>query len=104
MLLNLLEVHEEIEYNNKAGAKKVFSLRNVVVNRRFITFMREDSAMNSYLQDGLLPSSLDKNQRFTRISIARGNIGQDLVVVGDLAQVTSWFNSEDGNKKKTLKG
>ena len=104
MLLNLLEVHEEMAHHNKAEGKKQFTIRNIVVNKRFVTYMREDESMRNYLLDGSLPESLDKQQKFTRISIAIGNIGKDIIVVGDLQQISSWFNHEDSTKRKTLKG
>jgi hypothetical protein len=103
MLLNLLEVYEEVVHTNKAEGQKHYHIRPVVINRRFITFMREDAAMLAYLKEGRLPDTLSKDQKFTRISVARGNIGQDIVVIGELTQVTAWFN-EDEPRKRTLKG
>ena len=103
MLLNLFEVYEEVVHTNKAEGQKLYHMREVVINRRFITFMREDTAMAGYLAEGRLPDTLPKNQKFTRISIARGNIGQDIVVVGDLQHITSLFNHEE-TRKRTLKG
>lgn len=107
MLVRLLEVYEEVVHHNKAEGQKTYHLRDVVINRRFITCMREDSVMQSYLKDGRLPQGLNADQKFTRIALSRGNIGQDIVVVGDLNQVTTLFNEEDligKPSKKTLKG
>lgn len=104
MLLNLIEVHEEVIHHNKAEGKKYYHLREVVINKHFITFMREDTVTQGYLQEGRLPEGLKKDQKFTRISIARGNIGQDITVVGDLQHITNLFNVEDTSKRKTLKG
>lgn len=104
MLLNLIEVFDEVIHHNKAEGKKYYHLREVVINKRFITFMREDTVMHAYLQEGRLPEGLNKDQKFTRISVARGNIGQDITVVGDLQHITSLFNHEDTSKRKTLKG
>ena len=103
MLLNLIEVYEEVIHTNKAEGQKHYHLRPVVINRRFITFMREDPAMGAYLREGRLPETLSKDQRFTRISVARGNIGQDIIVLGDLQHVTNLFNQDDV-RKRTLKG
>lgn len=103
MLLNLLEVYEEVIHTNKAEGQKHYHIRQVVINRRFITFMREDPAMSTYLKEGRLPETLSKDQKFTRISVARGNIGQDIIVLGDLQQVTNMFNQDD-TRKRTLKG
>lgn len=104
MLLNLIEVFEEVIHHNKAEGKKFYHLREVVINRNFITFMREDTITQAYLQEGRLPEGLKKDQKFTRISVARGNIGQDIIVVGDLQHITNLFNCDDGIKRKTLKG
>lgn len=106
MLLNLIEVYEEVIHHNKAEGQKYYLLREVVINKNYITFMREDSVMTSYQKEGRLPEGLNKDQRFTRISVARGNVGQDIVVVGDLQHVTSLLNQEfePVNKRKTIKG
>ena len=105
MLLKLMEVYEEVVHHNKAEGQKYYHIREVVVNREYITFMRDDMQMCSALKDGRLPSVLDKEQKFTRISVARGNVGQDIVVIGDLQHITSLFNQElEIGKKKTLKG
>lgn len=103
MLLTLFEVYEEVVHTNKSEGQKHYHLRQVVINKQFITFMREDSAMSTYLKEGRLPDTLAKTERFTRISVARGNIGQDIVVVGDLQHVTNLFNEEEP-RKRTLKG
>lgn len=107
MLVKLLEVYEEVVHHNKAEGQKTYHLRDVVINRRFITCMREDPVTLSYLKEGRLPQGLMSNQKFTRIALSRGNIGQDIVVVGDLTQVTAMFTEEDligKSSKKTLKG
>jgi hypothetical protein len=103
MLLNLFEVYEEVIHHNKSEGQKHYFLREVVINKRFITFMREDTVTSQYHKDGRLPETLAKDQKFTRISVARGNIGQDIVVVGDLKHITSLFNQEE-SRKRTLKG
>ncbi len=106
MLLKLMEVYEEVVHHNKAEGQKLYHIRDVVINRRFITCMREDVVMQNYLKEGRLPPAITSNQRFTRIALSRGNVGQDIVVVGDLSQIMSLFNEEDliGKPKKTLKG
>jgi hypothetical protein len=106
MLLKLMEVYEEVVHHNKAEGQKLYHIRDVVINRHFITCMREDVVMQNYLKEGRLPSAITSNQRFTRIALSRGNVGQDIVVVGDLSQIMSLFNEEDliGKPKKTLKG
>lgn len=103
MLLNLFEVYKETVHHNKAEAQVVFQMREVIINDRFITFMRDDSSMINHLREGRLPSSLPKNQKFTRISMSQGNVGQDIVVVGDLNHITELLNPRTDNKR-TLKG
>lgn len=102
MLLNLIEVYDEVIHTNKAEGRKHFHLREVVINKHFITFMREDTIMHRYLKEGKLPETLSKEQKFTLISVAQGNIGQNIVVVGDLRHITDLFNQEE--RKRTLKG
>jgi hypothetical protein len=105
MLLKLMEIYEEVVHHNKAEGQKYYHIREVVINKEYITFMREDPQTSVNLKDGRLPSVLDKEQKFTRISVARGNIGQDIIVIGDLQSITSLFNQDmEIVKKKTLKG
>jgi len=107
MLVKLLEVYEEVVHHSKAEGQKMYYIRDVVVNRRYITCMREDTVMQGYLKEGRLPPAITSNQKFTRIALSRGNVGQDIVVVGDLSQITTLFNDEDligKPSKKTLKG
>jgi hypothetical protein len=107
MLLKLMEVYEEVIHHNKAEGQKKYLLRDVVINRRFITCMRDDQTTYAYLKEGRLPPVLTGDQKFTRISVARGNIGQDIVVVGELSHVAALFSEEEligKSSKKTLKG
>lgn len=102
MLLNLFELYKETVHHNKAEGQLTFKMREVVINRQFITFMREETSMQNHLSEGRLPETLPKTQKFTRISIAQGNIGQDVIVVGDLHYINDMFNGSIG--KTTLKG
>lgn len=102
MFLSLIEVYDEVTHHNKAEGTKRFHLREIVLNQKSIAFMREDEMMHSYLQDGKLPEGLKMDQKFTRISISRGNIGQDITVVGDLKHIASLFAVEE--KRKLMKG
>lgn len=102
MLLSLFEIYKEAVHHNKAEGITKYSMREVVINDNFITFMRADDSMENHLSEGRLPEALPKTQKFTRISVSQGNVGQDIVVVGDLAHITGLFNQLSG--KRTLKG
>lgn len=105
MLLNLTEIYEETIHHSKAEGEKRYLLRDVVINKQYVTFMREDSTMSFYQNEGRLPQNLAKDQKFTRISVARGNVGQDIVVCGDLQYVTGLLNHDEiVSKRKTIKG
>jgi hypothetical protein len=104
MFLKLIEVYEEVMHHGKVEGQKFYSMRDVVINKHFIAFMRDDAVMSSYLKDGRLPEVLNKEQKFTRISISRGNIGQDIVVIGDLEHISNLFSQELDGKRKALKG
>lgn len=103
MFLKLIEVYEEITHHNKAEGTKVYHLREIVINPDFIVSMKEDLHTQHLLQAGKMPDGLIKEQHFTRVCLHKGNMGQDLVIVGSLDHITDLI-VQNGAKRKTLKG
>ena len=64
------------------NAKQRFTLREVYVNPKHIISLREDVNFEKKLHEGILPAELDERQRFTRLTIDKGNAGLEIVVVG----------------------
>ena len=102
MLIKLLEIYEEIVHHSKAEGNKVYMLREVVINPDYIIALRNETIIEKYLRDN--PSSfegLQKDQKFTRISINKGSSGNDIIVLGNLDTIFKMFEM---GIKKVIKG
>jgi len=66
-----------------------YTLREVYVNPKHVVALREESTLKKKLVEGLLPENLDERQQFTRLTLDRGQVGLDLVVVGGPGLVES---------------
>jgi hypothetical protein len=76
MLVTLTEVVST--NSNQAGssmATKVFTLREITINPQHVICLREDSVMANRLDEGTLPQGLDNRQRFTKVTLDRGQSG-----------------------------
>lgn len=88
MLVTLVEVVEErSNYSGTSVANKTYSLREISINPSHVICLREESAMLRRLDEGTLPEGLDSRQRFTKLTLDRGQTGLELIVVGDPSQV-----------------
>lgn len=88
MLVTLVEVVESrSHYSGSSVANKTYSLREISVNPNHVICLREESSMLRRLDEGNLPEGLDERQRFTKLTLDRGQTGLELVVVGDPSQV-----------------
>lgn len=103
MLIKLLEICEELTHAEKAESyKKRYFIREVVLNSDFIVLMKQDIILEEKLQESLnFIDGLNKNEKFTRISMNKGNISSDVIVVGSLDQI---YKLLDINNKKVIRG
>jgi len=102
MFMKLIEMYEEIYHHSKAEGIKKFSMREVVINPDYIVTIRADTILEKYLRDNpSFADGLQKEQKFTRISLNKGNSGQEVVVIGSLENITKLF---DIGIKKVIKG
>tara|TARA_R110000765_G_scaffold366228_1_gene456378 strand:- start:23 stop:313 length:291 start_codon:yes stop_codon:yes gene_type:complete len=74
-------------YNRGIGSEVNLSLRSVYINPVYVVCLREDSNMKRCLHEGGLPEGIDKRQEFTRVTINKGNHGQDITVIGTLEEI-----------------
>lgn len=101
MFVELTEVYEDVTHANRAEGTKRFYTRDVVLNTKYISFMKEDNYISQMTGGVGLPDDLKKGQRFTRVSISRGNTGQDIIVLGDLKTTNEVINK--ASKRSLLK-
>ena len=95
MIVKLVEVF--LTNQPSQESKTGYSLKEVFINPKHVTFLREDDLYQAKLSAGLLPENLDKRQRFTRIHLERGEI----VVVGDPDTIKERLNIDN---RTLLKG
>tara|TARA_R110002020_G_scaffold173191_4_gene363962 strand:+ start:1665 stop:1916 length:252 start_codon:yes stop_codon:yes gene_type:complete len=82
--------------------KQTYTLREVFVNPEHVVMVREESRMQQLNEQGMLPSELDKNHRFSKLIINRGHTGSEIVVVGAPEIIETTLNK---NKvKQVLRG
>ena len=74
-----------------------YTLREVFINPEHVVMIREESRMKSLNEQGKLHEDLNKNHRFTRLTINRGHTGTEIVVVGAPSTIEGTLN-----KKKKL--
>ena len=92
-MIQLVEVCELLTASK--NAKQRFTLREIYVNPKHIISLREDSNFERKLSEGVLPPELDGRQRFTRLTIDKGNAGLEIVVVGTPGAVAEKMRSTD---------
>ena len=79
-MIRLTEVCELLD--STKTIKRKYTLREVYINPEHIISLREDPLYEKKMLEGHLPKGLDSRQRFTRLTLSRGNTGMEIVVVG----------------------
>ncbi|MHA2302694.1 MAG: hypothetical protein ACXACD_17245 [Candidatus Thorarchaeota archaeon] len=70
-----------------------YSLREVFVNPEHVVMVREEHQLRNLNEQGMLTEGLDKQHRFSKITIDKGTTGTEIVVVGDPGAVEDALNS-----------
>ena len=98
MLIKLTEVCN----NGAITMRQTYTLREVFVNPEHVVMVREESRMKQLNEQGMLPSELNKDHRFSKLIINRGHTGSEIVVVGAPEIIETTLNK---NKvKQVLRG
>ncbi len=98
MLIRFMEIYEENASFDSSKTYKQFFLREIYINKLQIISIKEDLVMiNNYIQKKI-QNSLGENQKFTVITVNKGNMGQDISVVGSLEYVYKLVENMNGNK------
>ena len=69
-----------------------YSLREVFVNPEHVVMVREEHQMKNLNEQGILTEGLNKDHRFSKITIDKGTTGTDIVVIGDPNTVETALN------------
>tara|TARA_R110000782_G_scaffold137623_1_gene230152 strand:- start:1565 stop:1867 length:303 start_codon:yes stop_codon:yes gene_type:complete len=85
MIVKFIEVYSNKSFSNKTN--EGFSLREVYINPKHIVCIRVNEAIGRRVYGSPLGEEILKGQKFTKISLNRGQSGIDLDVVGDVSHV-----------------
>ena len=83
----------EVCHNNTLTTPQDYTLREVYVNPEHVVMIREEARMRHLHEQGGLPPELNKDHRFTKLTINRGHTGTEIVVVGSPRVVETTLNS-----------
>ena len=70
-----------------------YSLREVFVNPEHVVMVREEHQMKNLNERGMLTEGLNKDHRFSKITIDKGTTGTEIVVIGDPMTVEHALNT-----------
>lgn len=90
----------EVCHNAALTTKQDYTLREVFVNPEHVVMIREEGRMQQLNEQGVLPQTLSKSHRFTKLTINRGQTGTDIVVVGAPDIIENTLNQQ----KQLLRG
>ena len=96
MLIKLTEVCN----GGATTMRQTYTLREVFINPEHVVMVREESRMKKLNEQGMLPSELNKDHRFSKLIINRGHTGSEIVVVGAPDIIEAALNKT----KQILKG
>ena len=72
----------EVCHNNTLTTQQDYTLREVFVNPEHVVMIIEDSRLGQLNESNSLLPGMDKNHKFTKLTINRGQTGTEIVVVG----------------------
>lgn len=90
----------EVCQNHALTTHQDYTLREVFVNPEHVVMIREESRMKALLEQGVLPSGMHDDHKFTKLTINRGQTGTEIVVVGAPDLIETTLNQN----KQLLKG
>lgn len=98
-MIKLVEICELANASN--SSKQRYTLREVYINSNHVVSLREETSFKQKLLEGVMPDNLDNRQEFTRLTLNKGQIGLDLIVVGTPTLIEKKLNEM---KKEILHG
>lgn len=92
MLVKLTAIQEEVVNFNSAQGHKNYRLLQVFINPQHIVLVKDDIQYVELNIKGALPDGFEKDQKFTRILLSRGNMGEEITAIGDSKGIVSLLN------------
>ena len=78
MLVRLTEIFA----NGAVTTPNTYTLREVFINPEHVIMIREERRLKEMNERGVINENLNKNHRFSKLTINRGQSGTDIVVIG----------------------
>ena len=79
MLVKLTEICQR---NTLTSSKQEYTLRDVFVNPEHVVMNREDAHLSRLNESSSLMRGMNSDDKFTKLTINRGQTGTEIVVVG----------------------
>jgi hypothetical protein len=88
MIVKLKEVYRNNSPTASPINKMKYTLRDIFVNPEHIIYIRQNPSMSKRLEEGMIDGIGNKNtEEFCTISLSRGQLGTDIVVVGNVDEI-----------------
>jgi len=84
-MVKLVSITEQTTTLDKL--KRHYEIGDIYVNPIFIVKLREDLRMLELLISGKLPWGFPESQKFTLLTLNRGNASEDLTIVGPVEYI-----------------
>ena len=90
MIIKFTEIYERKdlrEAQSLSPFKKYYDIRDVYINPEHVVCLREDDNIRRILAENERTDNIDPDKTFTRLSLDRGQVGIDVVVMGNPSEV-----------------
>jgi hypothetical protein len=91
MLVKLLKISEENTLKDSRLNKK-FILKEIFLNNNSIICIEEDEYFKT-----IYPKDNDTEQEFTRLKLNIGNLGEEIIVVGNYSLIAKKIGAKNAN-------
>jgi len=95
MIIKLTEIMKTSRFMNSEGLLSTddYVLKEVFINPKHVVCLREDKVYKKLLMEDRLMENLDKEQRFTRVYLDRGQAGIEMTVIGSPSSIQEKIGS-----------
>ena len=98
MLVRFVEIYEENTSFDSSKPSKQYLIREIYINKSHIISFKEDLEMINNFVQKKISKGFEKDQKFTLITVNKGNMGQDISVVGSIEYIYKLIEGLNGNK------
>jgi hypothetical protein len=96
MLIKVVVISETVDNTNLQNSFRKFKIQEMFINKNLIVSILEDEKFNLLNVQNKLPSGLSSDQKFTKITLNKGNFGEDISVIGDYTSIAKLIEAKNG--------